>query len=149
MSAPELRPYQTGVIARIWAAIEAAQRGILLVAPTGSGKTVIAAEIVRDAVRRGWRVLFLAHRRELIGQASRKLYAAGVEHGIILPGYPMRLTEPVQVASIASLHARAIRSSTIDMPAADLVIISTKRTTAAPAPTKESSKRIPRQASSA
>jgi superfamily II DNA or RNA helicase len=81
-----LRPYQTDVISRIWAAIDAAKRRILLVAPTGSGKTVIAGAIGADAVARGLRVLFLAHRRELIGQASRKLHAAGVDHGIILPG---------------------------------------------------------------
>jgi len=118
-----LRPYQADVIARIWAAIEAAQRRIILVAPTGSGKTVIAADIIADAVARGMRVLFLAHRRELIGQASRKLHDAGIDHGILLPGYAPRPGEPVQVASIATLHARGIRTSTIDLPPADLVII--------------------------
>src|SRR5882762_62607 len=71
--APALRPYQTDVIARVWAASETGQRRIILVAPTGSGKTVVAADFVREARRRGQCVLFLAHRRELIGQASRKL----------------------------------------------------------------------------
>jgi DNA repair protein RadD len=122
-AAPELRAYQRSVFVRIWAAIEMGQRRILLVAPTGSGKTVIGAEIVRDAVSRSLRVLFLAHRRELISQASRKLHAAGIDHGILLPGYPPRLGEAVQVASIATLHARAIRTATIDMPLADLVIV--------------------------
>jgi DNA repair protein RadD len=75
MSAPDLRPYQEGVIARVWAAIGAAQRRILVVAPTGSGKTVIIAEIISQAVLHGQRVLFLAHRRELISQASKKLHA--------------------------------------------------------------------------
>ena len=122
-AAPKLRPYQSDVIARIWARIEAAQRRILLVSPTGSGKTVIAGSVVADAAARGLRVLFLAHRRELISQASRKLHDVGIDAGIILPGYPMRLSEPVQVASIASLHARAIRSSAIELPAADLIIV--------------------------
>src|SRR6266513_3505344 len=123
MTAPELRPYQSDVIARIWAAIEDAKRRVLLVAPTGLGKTVVAGAVVADAVARGMSVVFLAHRRELVTQASRKLYEVGIDAGIILPGFPMRLSEPVQVASIASLHARAIRSSTIDLPEADLVII--------------------------
>src|SRR5207248_7900130 len=121
--APELRPYQSDVIARIWAAIEDAKRRVLLVAPTGSGKTVVAGAVVADAVARGMSVVFLAHRRELVTQASRKLHEVGIDAGIILPGFQMRLSEPVQVASIASLHARAIRSSTIEMPAGDLVII--------------------------
>jgi DNA repair protein RadD len=122
-AAPELRPYQRDVIASVEAEIATGRRRVLLVAPTGSGKTVIAAAVVADAVAHGKRVLFLAHRRELINQGSRKLHAAGVDHGIILPGYPMRLGEQVQVASIASLRARAISSSSIDMPAADVVIV--------------------------
>jgi DNA repair protein RadD len=69
------------------------------------------------------RVLFLAHRRELILQTSRKLYEVGIDHGILLPGYPVRLHEPVQIASVATLHARAVRSNSIEMPAADLVIV--------------------------
>ena len=51
--APALRPYQSDVIARIWSAIEDAKRRVLLVAPTGSGKTVVAGAVVADAVARG------------------------------------------------------------------------------------------------
>src|SRR5437867_1566491 len=57
-----LRPYQAKAVAEIAAA---EQRRLMLVAPTGSGKTVIAAEVIREA---GAHVLFLAHRRELIFQ---------------------------------------------------------------------------------
>ncbi len=69
------------------------------------------------------RILFLAHRRELILQTSRKLYELRIGHGVLLPGYPLRLYEPVQIASIATLHARAVRSNLIAMPEADLVIV--------------------------
>jgi DNA repair protein RadD len=123
ISAPVLRPYQADVIARVEEAIDAGQQRVLLVAPTGSGKTVIAAAIVASALERRQRVLFLAHRRELINQASQKLHALGVDAGIILPGFPMRLAEPVQVASVASLHARAVRTTRMDMPAADIVVV--------------------------
>jgi hypothetical protein len=62
-------------------------------------------------------------RRELVTQASRKLHAAGVEHGILLPGFPSRPREAVQVASIATLHARAVRTAAMDPPRADLVFL--------------------------
>ena len=98
-------------------------RRVLLVAPTDAGKTVIAAAIILSWLAAGRRVLFLAHRRELINQASRKLHDAGVDHGIVLAGYPTRPDVPVQVASIQTLHARAIRGRAMDLPDADLVVI--------------------------
>jgi DNA repair protein RadD len=119
----ELWPFQSAVIGRIWAAIEAGQRRILLVSPTGSGKTVIAGDIVANAATRGQRVLFLVHRRELTKQAARKLHAVGVDHGIIQAGFPPRLGERVQVASVQTLHARAVRTATIEMPEADIVFV--------------------------
>jgi DNA repair protein RadD len=117
----ELRPYQADVVARLEAAIAAGRRRLLVVMPTGSGKTVVIAALVARAQRR--RVLFLAHRRELIAQASVKLHAAAVDHGVIAAEFPTRPAVPVQVASIATLHARAIRTRKIDLPGADLVII--------------------------
>ena len=68
MSAPELRPYQRDVIARISAAIVAGHRRICLVSPTGSGKTVIASAMTNDAVARQQKVMFTAHRVELTRQ---------------------------------------------------------------------------------
>src|SRR5947207_58488 len=102
-TAPELRPFQAEAIARVYTQIAAGCLRLLITAPTGSGKTVIGAELIAGAVARRERVLFLAHRRELINQASRKLHAAGIDHGILLPGYPMRPGELVQVASIPTL----------------------------------------------
>jgi superfamily II DNA or RNA helicase len=123
VSAPILRNYQREVIDRISAAIAAGHRRLLLIAPTGAGKTIIAAEIIADAIRKGRRALFLGHRRELLTQASAKLYAAKVDHALLLPGFPPRPGEPVQIASIATLHARAIRTASIDLPNADIVIL--------------------------
>ncbi len=120
---PALRPYQHDIIGRLNAAIAAGIRRILLVAPTGSGKTVIATSHVGEAVQRHERALFMVHRRELVKQSSAKLYDLGVDHGILLPGFPVRLHEPVQVASVATLHARAIRSNKIELPPANLVLV--------------------------
>jgi DNA repair protein RadD len=117
-----LRPYQTNIAAEFERHVERGDRSILLVAPTGSGKTVIASAIVASTTRR---VLVVAHRREIVNQTSDKLTARGVAHGIIQAGDEKKLrpTAAVQVASIQTLHARAIRSSTMLMPLADLLII--------------------------
>lgn len=45
----------------------------LLVLPTGCGKTIVFAKITEECVRRGKRVLILAHRGELLEQAADKL----------------------------------------------------------------------------
>ena len=45
----------------------------LLVLPTGCGKTVVFAKITEEQVRKGNRVLILAHRGELLEQAADKL----------------------------------------------------------------------------
>ena len=119
----QLRPYQVNVVEEYNNATAAGLRHILLVADTGAGKTVIAAEIIRRAVQAKQRVLVLAHRRELITQASRKLHAAGCDHGVLLPDYKSRPGERVQVASIATLHARAVRRRNIRLPPADLIVI--------------------------
>ena len=102
-------------------------RSVIYVAPTGSGKTVVAAEITRRAVDRHQRVLFLAHRREIIDQTSRKLSANGIPlgmHGIVLAGRErdLRPQAMVQVASIDTLLARGVRSDTMQLPPADIII---------------------------
>ena len=69
------------------------------------------------------RILVLAHRRELIQQTSRKLYDLGIDHGIIAAGFTSRPNEPVQVASVQTLHARAVRTARMGLPDADMVVV--------------------------
>jgi superfamily II DNA or RNA helicase len=93
------------------------------VAPTGAGKTIIFAEIIRAMARARKPVLVLAHRREIISQTSEKLRDLDIVHGIIQAGVPTRPLEDVQVASIQTLHRRAIRAETMDLPRAYLLVI--------------------------
>jgi DNA repair protein RadD len=110
MTRPNLRDYQLRAIQCIDDAITAGSRSIAIVAPTGSGKTLIAAELARREVSCGGRVIFVAPRRELIHQASRKLDAFGIPHGIILAGDRRHnFFAQVQIASVDTLRARSRR----------------------------------------
>jgi DNA repair protein RadD len=113
-----LRPYQQEVVDEC-AQLAAGDKAIV-VAPTGAGKTIIAAAIIKNAAKT---VLVLAHTREIIKQTSEKLYAHGVDHGIIQAGFMTRPDEPVQVASIQTLWARAMRAQRMELPPADLLVI--------------------------
>ena len=79
---------------------------VLLVLPTGAGKTVLFSSIARKAALKGKRVLILAHRDTLIKQASRKLNDYGVAHGIIMAGFSPNPRRLVQVASVQTLVRR-------------------------------------------
>jgi DNA repair protein RadD len=120
-----LRPYQIKVIGDYHAATNRGQRRIILVCPTGAGKTVICASIIDSLVLEhiNRSVLVLAHRREIINQTSRKLHAAGVAHGIIQAGFLTRPNERVQVASIQTLWTRAITIGSMNLPPADLLVV--------------------------
>jgi DNA repair protein RadD len=121
----DLRLYQALIVSEFERHVERGDRSILLVAPTGSGKTVIGAAIINCAIGRGHRVLVIAHRREIVTQTRDKLVANGVNPGIVLAGFEdeLRPYANVQVASIQTLHARAIRSNRMPMAAATYLII--------------------------
>lgn len=51
-------------------------RNVLIVLPTGTGKTIVFSLLAQDLIRDGARVLILAHRDELIRQAVDKLAQA-------------------------------------------------------------------------
>ena len=55
----DLRPYQSVVIAECNQVIAKGQRRPFIVAPTGAGKTVIAAAIIKTAMAEERRVLVL------------------------------------------------------------------------------------------
>jgi DNA repair protein RadD len=92
-------------------------RRVVAVSPTGSGKTVIGAAIVRRM--RGKRVLWLAHRVELVRQAAEHLIKAGIdpsEIGMLSGVEEFNADAPVLVASIGMFRERPV-------PPADLIVI--------------------------
>ena len=69
----ELRPYQQEAKDAVFEQWDNGIRKTLLVLPTGCGKTIVFAKVTEDCVRKGGRVLILAHRGELLDQAADKL----------------------------------------------------------------------------
>lgn len=114
----ELRAYQTLALDNVRRLFASKKRRVILVAPTGSGKTVMAAAIIHGALAKGHSVLFLAHRKELIDQPSRMLDKLGIDHGVIkAKHWRDRPHLPVQVASVQTLARRGNR------PKAKIIIV--------------------------
>lgn len=108
-----LREYQTRSINMLYTWFEQHPEGNpCLVLPTGSGKSIIIAELCRDAVQ-NWpetRILVLSHVKELLEQDANKILAVWPEApvGIYSASIGMkRLAEPITVAGIQSIRKRA------------------------------------------
>lgn len=123
-----LRPYQKKVIAEVYNLIREGKKAPLIYSPTGSGKTLIACHITKDAAKRDRRVLFLVHRDALVSQTVDSLVGYGIDKsliGYIKAGHPHAGDEhQVIVASIQSLARRDFP------PNIGLIIVDEAHTTA-------------------
>jgi len=103
----ELRDYQLESIERLRVGIREGHRSQLLVAPTGSGKTVIAAYLMDATAKKLNRVAFVVDRVNLVDQTSQVLEDYGIGHGVIQAGHwRNRMYERVQVCSAQTLEKR-------------------------------------------
>lgn len=110
----QVRAYQTKAVK---AATKSWKGSILIVAPGGSGKTIIAARAVKLARKRKKRVLLVSHRREIVRQTVETLKDVGEKPTIIMGNETSEEQGSVIVASIATLTKRG------EYPEADVVII--------------------------
>lgn len=105
------RPYQRRVVNDTYATIKRGIRRVLIVAATGSGKTVMATMMVQDAVRMGCQVLFVVDRDELVGQTLRTFgrYLGSVRQGVVKAGMDEHEDRgaTVQVASRQTMERRS------------------------------------------
>ena len=111
-----LRDYQIDLIDRCRQRFAEGNRRVIAQAMTGAGKTHISSEMIRLAVARNKRCLFVAHRRRLIEQKSDRLRMFGVHHGIVMAG-EHRTPAMVQDASRDTLLSRE------ELPPADFVVV--------------------------
>lgn len=102
----KLRPYQEDLIQKIRDHMIAGKKRVLLQAPTGCGKTVIASEMIRSASEKGHRCGFMLHRRELINQTMNTFEAFEIPFGVTSAGYPGNPARQVQICSVQSFSRR-------------------------------------------
>jgi superfamily II DNA or RNA helicase len=110
----QLREYQRLALDKARAHMEAGRKRVLIVMPTGGGKTCTASEACREHVQQGGSVLWVAHRRELIKQGVATLG----QYGLSVGAFGLNSAAPVQVESIQSL----VHPSRREVPPATLVV---------------------------
>ena len=104
----ELRPYQEECLQAIRQTVAQRVYRLVVQAPTGSGKTLVAATIVEGARSKGNRLTFVVPKIQLVDQAVEMFYAEGIRDiGVIQADHIMtNWSQPVQVASIQTIHSR-------------------------------------------
>ena len=102
-----LRPYQQNAVDAVYRHLREKETNPCVVIPTAGGKSLVLAQIAKDAVQRwGGRVIILQHVKELAEQNSGKLRSICPELpvGVYSAGLNSRDTdEPVIVAGIQSV----------------------------------------------
>jgi superfamily II DNA or RNA helicase len=104
MAQVQLRDYQQDMISGLRAQLKDHRR-VLLQAPTGSGKTVLASYIAAETAGRGKLVAFCCHREELINGTSNTFEKYGIPHGFVAASRPAS-NAAVNVCSIDTLKNR-------------------------------------------
>jgi superfamily II DNA or RNA helicase len=104
----EIRDYQEKAIQDIKTAWKNPEfRRVMFQMPTGTGKTVVFNQIVKQELEKNSTVLIVAHRGELVRQNLERLREHfGIEAGIIMGNHCTNPSLPVQVATIQTLDNR-------------------------------------------
>lgn len=109
----ELRDYQNVLIEGARANIRAGVKRQVLVAPTGSGKTVLAAFMQGSVAKRGARSWFVVHRKEIIDQTAVTFRQVGIDHGFVVAG---ERTDRAPLVHLCGVQTLANRLADLDPP---------------------------------
>jgi superfamily II DNA or RNA helicase len=114
-----MREYQKRILHSANELMAAGEKRIVIKAPTGAGKTVMAASLVLDQLERRQRAAFVVPSISLIDQTVNSFWNLGIRGiGVMQANHEMTNTSlPVQICSKDTLSRRKI------YPTADLVLV--------------------------
>lgn len=108
--------YQVPAVEAVRQALREGARSVLINAPTGSGKTVMASALMELTMNKGRRANFVVDRLSLIQQTSDTFDRYGLEHGVIQSTHPRyRPSLPIQLCSVQTLSRRGWPEADLDM----------------------------------
>lgn len=115
----EKRPYQLQALEDIRSTVGQGVRRLVVQAPTGAGKTLLSADIVQGAQRKGNRMVFVVPAISLVDQTLCKFWDEGIRDvGVIQANHAHTdWSKPVQIASIQTIRSRGF------YPEAKVVVI--------------------------
>ena len=123
-----LRDYQLESLDELRRGLRDGHKRQMLCLPTGAGKTVCAAGMVRAAVDKGNTVAFIADRISLVEQTSMRMAEAGIQHGIVAGEMTRAEMMPVKIYSAQTLARRGWSSKPPSLVVIDEAHISYKST---------------------
>ena len=100
-----LFPDQEDVRGKLRVALRSSS-SVLVFAPTGFGKTVLAAALIWSLFKNNKRVIFCVHRVDLITQTAKTFEKFGIPFSYIASGYHYNPYHRVFIASISTLKNR-------------------------------------------
>ena len=116
-----LRTYQKKLVQDVQAEYKKGFKRVMMVSPTGSGKTYTFSHMAKASADKGKRVLALTHKESILDQISESFESFGIDHGIIKAGRQQDLSLNVQVCSVQTLAIRLAKGK-MDIDA-DFVIM--------------------------
>ena len=117
----KLRRYQSQMLQAVSRVFAGGHRRVLIQMPTGAGKTLVAAELVRRAGAR--RVLYVVPSGEILEQTSEKLDSVGCEHTVLKAGKYPSLKGVQYVLAMSQTLARRLDGNTFEKWKPDLIIV--------------------------
>lgn len=102
----ELRPHQALAIEMLRERMRMGERRIILELVTAGGKTAIAIAMIRAAVAKGGRCMFVVNRVQLLQQTVERFAAQGIDVGVIQGANTRGTHKRALVASIATVNSR-------------------------------------------